>query len=49
MGLNIIIAMGAFREDFLTIVKGVIPFILLMLLCLIIVMFVPSLSLFLID
>jgi len=49
MGLNIIIAMGAFREDFLTIVKGVIPFILLMLFCLIIVMFVPSLSLFLID
>ena len=49
MGLNIIIAMGAFREDFLTIVKGVIPFILLMLLCLIVVMFVPSLSLFLIT
>jgi len=49
MGLNIIIAMGAFREDFLTIVKGVIPFILLMIFCLIIVMFVPQLSLFLID
>jgi C4-dicarboxylate transporter DctM subunit len=49
MGLNIIIAMGAFREDFLTIVKGVIPFILLMLLCLIVVMFVPWLSLFLIS
>lgn len=49
MGLNIIIAMGAFREDFLTIVKGVIPFIVLMLLCLVVVMFVPSLSLFLIQ
>ena len=49
MGLNIIIAMGAFREDFLTIIKGVIPFILLMLLCLVVVMFVPWLSLFLIS
>ena len=49
MGLNIIIAMGAFREDFLTIVKGVVPFIVLMLLCLVVVMFVPSLSLFLIQ
>jgi C4-dicarboxylate transporter DctM subunit len=49
MGLNVIIAMGAFREAFLTIVKGVIPFIFLMLLCLIVVMFVPWLSLFLIS
>ena len=49
MGLNIIIAMGAFRENFLTIVKGVLPFIFLMIICLIIVMFVPKLSLFLIK
>ena len=49
MGLNIIIAMGAFREDFLTIVKGVLPFILIMIACLIVVMFVPKLSLFLIK
>jgi len=49
MGLNIIIAMGAFREDFLTIVKGVLPFILIMIACLIVVMFVPELSLFLIK
>lgn len=49
MGLNIIIAMGAFREDFLTIVKGVLPFILIMIACLIVVMFVPKLSLFLIQ
>ena len=49
MGLNIIIAMGAFREDFLTIVKGVLPFILIMIACLIGVRFVPKLSLFLIQ
>ena len=49
MGLNIIIAMGAFRENFLTIVKGVLPFIFLMIICLVIVMFVPKLSLFLIK
>ena len=49
MGLNIIIAMGAFREDFLTIVKGVLTFILIMIACRIVVMFVPKLSLFLIQ
>ena len=49
MGLNIIVAMGAFREDFLTICKGVLPFIGLMLLCLMVVMFYPPLSLFLIQ
>ena len=49
MGLNIIIAMGAFREDFVTVVKGVLPFIGLMLLCLLVVMFVPELSLMFIQ
>ena len=49
MGLNLIVAMGAFREDFLTICKGVIPFIILMLLVLWVVAFYPPLSLFLIK
>jgi len=49
MGLNIIIAMGAFREDFMTVVRGVLPFIGLMILCLMVVMFVPELSLMFID
>jgi len=49
MGLNLIVAMGAFKEDFLTIVKGVIPFILIMLAVLWFVAFYPPLSLFLIK
>lgn len=48
MGLNLIVAMGAFREDFLTICKGVLPFIALMILVLMVVAFYPPLSLFLI-
>ncbi len=47
LGLNLIVAMGAFHEDFWTICKAVIPFILLMLLGLGIVIAVPQLSLFL--
>ncbi|MDX2222522.1 MAG: TRAP transporter large permease [Rhodospirillaceae bacterium] len=49
MGLNLIVAMAAFKEDFLTICRGVIPFIVLMLLVLWLVAFYPPLSLFLID
>lgn len=48
MGLNLIVAMGAFKEDFVTIVKGVLPFIALMVLVLWLVAFYPPLSLFLI-
>ena len=47
LGLNLIVAMGAFREDFWTICKAVIPFIILMLIGLGIVIAVPQLSLFL--
>ena len=47
LGLNLIVAMGAFREDFWTICKAVVPFIFLMLLGLGIVIAVPELSLFL--
>ena len=49
MGLNIIVAMGAFREDFVTIIKGVWPFLILMIIVLWIVAFYPPLSLFLIK
>jgi len=48
MGLNLIVAMGAFREDFVTIIRGVLPFLGLMLLVLWLVAFYPPLSLFLI-
>jgi len=47
LGLNLIVAMGAFHEDFWTICKAVVPFILLMLLGLGVVIAVPQLSLFL--
>ncbi len=47
LGLNLIVAMGAFREDFWTICKAVIPFIVLMLVGLAIVIAIPEISLFL--
>ena len=47
LGLNLIVAMGAFKEDFWTICKAVVPFILLMLLGLAVVIIFPQLSLFL--
>jgi C4-dicarboxylate transporter DctM subunit len=49
MGLNLIVAMGAFKEDFVTICKGVLPFIALMIIVLMIIAFYPPLSLFLIQ
>jgi C4-dicarboxylate transporter DctM subunit len=49
MGLNLIVAMGAFKEDFVTVTKAVLPFIALMLLGLAIIALVPSISLFLLD
>jgi len=47
MGLNLIVAMSAFREDFWTICRAVLPFMLLMLVALVIVATTPQLSLFL--
>ncbi len=41
MGLNIIVAMGAFRESFGTVCKAVIPFIFLMLVALALTIFFP--------
>ena len=47
MGLNLIVAMGAFKEDFATVVKAVLPFIGLMLLALALVALIPQISTFL--
>ena len=47
VGINLIVAMTAFRENFGLIARGVLPFILLMIVGLLIVSFVPELSLFL--
>ncbi|WP_417518434.1 TRAP transporter large permease [Minwuia sp.] len=49
IGLNLIVAMTAFKEDFLLICRSVLPFIVLMLFVLICVTWIPELSLFLIE
>jgi len=48
LGLNLIVAMTAFREDFWTICRAVLPFMGVMLVGLVIVSFWPALSLFLV-
>lgn len=47
LGMNLIVAMTAFRENFWVICKAVIPFVLIMLGALMVVAMVPQLSLFL--
>lgn len=49
LGLNLIVAMTAFREDFWTICRAVLPFMGVMLIGLVIVSFWPDLSLFLVK
>ncbi len=49
LGLNLIVAMTAFKEDFWVICRAVIPFLLMMLAGLMVVAFVPRLSLFLLG
>lgn len=49
LGLNLIVAMTAFKEDFWLIAKSVLPFLLLMIIGLLIVTFFPLLSLFLVH
>ena len=49
LGLNLIVAMTAFREQFWTICRAVLPFLGLMLVGLITVSFWPPLALFLLD
>ncbi len=48
LGLNIIVAMTAFKERFLTICRAVIPFVLLILCVLMVVTFIPETALFLV-
>jgi C4-dicarboxylate transporter DctM subunit len=49
VGLNLMIAMTAFRESFGFVCRAVLPFIAVMMLGLLAVAFWPNLSLFLID
>ena len=48
VGINLIVAMSAFKENFSLIVKGVLPFIAIMVFGLLIITFVPALSLWLV-
>jgi C4-dicarboxylate transporter DctM subunit len=49
VGLNLIVAMAAFKESFGTICRAVVPFIVIMLVWLVIVITVPQLSLYLVG
>ncbi|MCG8491585.1 MAG: TRAP transporter large permease [Sneathiellales bacterium] len=48
VGINLIVSMTAFKEKFSLIVKGVIPFIAIMIIGLLAISFIPELSLYLI-
>ena len=45
LGLNLIVAMGVFHEDFWTICRAVLPFVFMMLVCLMLIAFLPEISL----
>ena len=47
MGLNLIVAMGAFKADFMTVTRAMLPFIGLMLLALAVIALIPEISTFL--
>ncbi len=49
LGLNLIVAMGVFKEKFWTICKATIPFLIIMLIGLMTVSFVPEIALFMVD
>jgi C4-dicarboxylate transporter DctM subunit len=49
VGLNLIVAMAAFKESFVTITKAAIPFVIIMLGWLVVVATVPALSLYLVG
>jgi C4-dicarboxylate transporter DctM subunit len=49
LGLNLIVAMTAFRESFSFVCRAVIPFVALMILCLLLVTFQPWIALYLVG
>ena len=48
-GLNLIVAMGVFKEKFWTICKAAIPFLIIMLTGLMMVSFIPKIALFMVE
>jgi len=49
VGLNLLVAMSAFKQSFGTLVKAAIPFIILMLVCLAIVVWKPGIATYFVD
>ena len=49
LGLNLIVAMGVFKEKFWTVCKATIPFLLIMLTGLMMVSFIPKIALFMVE
>ncbi|WP_088287201.1 TRAP transporter large permease [Ideonella sp. A 288] len=49
VGLNLIVAMSAFKQPFGLLVKAAVPFILLMMLCLAMVIWQPWIAMYLVD
>jgi len=49
MGINLFVASTVFKRDLITVIKAVLPFLLVMLFCLIVIVWVPELSLLLVD
>ena len=49
LGLNLIVAMGVFKEKFWTVCKSTIPFLIIMLTGLMLVSFIPQIALFMVE
>jgi C4-dicarboxylate transporter, DctM subunit len=49
VGLNLIVAMGAFKQSFAVLCKAAVPFILIMLVCLVIVIWQPWIAMYLVT
>jgi C4-dicarboxylate transporter DctM subunit len=49
VGLNLIVAMGAFKQPFGLLCRAAVPFIVLMLLCLMLVIWQPWIAMYLVD
>ena len=49
VGLNLLVAMGAFKQQFGTLVRAALPFIVLMMICLAIVIWQPWIGMYFVD
>ena len=49
VGLNLIVAMSAFKQPFGTLIKAAVPFILMMLVCLALVIWQPWIAMYLVT